>query len=177
LDFRVVPGFSELSGDFAIRRIWVGPGGDGRGLPYLQLPVDLPTASHLVLSFLGEDFMLGPALKELFLDLNRRKQLTKYETDIHRELLAALLADHLVRTAARAGVAAPDHPADASSTTKVVNVSQKLLRSLVIPGDFGEALGNGPSVEMLVDLSPGGRGRDKRMQTACTCTKCPNKRL
>ena len=121
--------------------------------------------------------MLGPALKELFLDLNRREQLTEYETEIHRELLAALLAENLVRTAGRAGVAAPDHPADASSTTEVVKVSRKLFRSLVIPGDFGKAVGNGPSMEMLVDLSPGGRGRDKRMQTACTCTKCPNKRL
>jgi hypothetical protein len=118
--------------------------------------------------------MLGPALKQLFVNLDdrikRQEQITKYETAIHRELLGILLTEQFERVILNARPDALVRAAGADSPTDR-EVLAHSLNTLGIPGGIGDVFGSGPTTNLQVDLSGGDWG-DSSSMISCGETIC-----
>jgi hypothetical protein len=124
-----------------------------------------------------EDFMLGPALKALFVDLHHRGRLTEYETEIHRELLRILLTDQFAtRVGAGAGPLVGSAAAGTTSDMKSVQVSEDHLNSLGVSGGIGGIFGGGPTFSLQVDLSGGTWSGERDLQSDCPDPDCELKK-
>jgi hypothetical protein len=129
------------------------------------------------LSFLGEDFMLGPALKQLFLTLHQRTSplqdgtspLTKYEAAVHRELLGILLTEQIERRILDARADALPGAVEAHPRANV-EVLGSTLESIGIPSGNDGIFGSGRPMNLEVVLSGGG-GDWGSSSTAISCGK------
>src|SRR4051794_28503470 len=107
--------------------------------------------------------MLGPALKQLFLTLHRRKNplhdrtipLTKYEAAVYRELVGMLLTEQIERRILDPRSDALPRAAEAESRA-YVEVSGSTLESIVIPEGIGGFFGSGQTMHLQLILSGGG---------------------
>lgn len=117
--------------------------------------------------------MLGPALKELLVDLERRKaKLSKFERAIHRELVGILLADHIETSIMGVVDTGPRVPVIGSTSIVAVAVPGHYLRSSRFREAMQPPLGVAQNLTVEVDLS-GGDWRDSPgMQIGCGEKKC-----
>src|SRR4051812_39735770 len=91
--------------------------------------------------------MLGPALKQLFVNLDERIKrkfpVSQFETDVHHELLGMLLTEQFARNVLRV-------PSDALAGSAAADMPTREVMS----GIFG----SGPTLNLQVDLSAGASG-------------------
>jgi hypothetical protein len=122
-----------------------------------------------------EGFMLGPALKELLVDLDRRKgKLSRFERAIHRELVGILLADHFEASISDV-VGTRARPSVIGRRFKAVEVPADYLGSTSFRNAMLPMLGDAQHLRVDVDLSGGDPDNPSQLQIGCGEPKCKYK--
>lgn len=118
--------------------------------------------------------MIGPALTQLFVALNKRKdKLTEFEKTLHRELLGELVAKQFAESTLVRGAVLGGSIVASSSTQ--IEVTGNDLRNMGIGGSLQEVFGSGPTLKLQVDLSGADGDGSRKMQINCGKPDCPNK--